>query len=607
MFIEKFSNNGIDYLRLVQSQRYTRPDGVRTVRKHIIYNIGSLSHFDDGKPDFMERLKKSFKNGNPIIPELKPYCDVQPPKETYNLELKEGDPQCIGAPKLYSHCLLEKMLEELGLTSLITRYKQKTDYQFDLLGFFRLLVFGRVLNPASKIASVRQNDDYYQPILKDPYLYNVYDTLDFVYRYRKQIISRLNSTMSKSFNRTTDIIYYDVTNFYCEIEVPDEDKVDEEGSIIQKGLRKKGVSKENRNLPIVQMGLFMDEQGCPMSVESFPGNTLDHQTVCDALNNTIDELGLPRFIFVGDRGMYRGTNTYHLLESNNGYIVSKSLAKTQKEERNWMLDSKGYTKIGDSFKYKSRIIKRNVKTESGETKAIVEKVIVYWSKKFYEKQMYENASFLKILEEIKKDPSQFRATKAKSKVLKKFFKKEYTNTDTGEIVDGNKLEAMIDEDKVNAFKELFGYYQIVTSELDRPDQEIIDIYHGLSRIENQFEIMKGTLRTRPLRVWTPEHIEAHLLICMIALILVRIIQNRIVDYKGKAPNKNWEEGLSGERIQRALNKWTVEILANDYWRFNNINDPDLKLILDAFDINIPAKLYKLGELKHLKTNIKIIQ
>ena len=174
-------------------------------------------------------------------------------------------------------------------------------------------------------------------------------------------------------------------------------------------------------------------------------------------------------------------------------------------------------------------------------------------------------------------------------------------------MDGNKLEAMIDEDKVNAFKELFGYYQIVTSELDRPDQEIIDIYHGLSRIENQFEIMKGTLRTRPLRVWTPEHIEAHLLICMIALILVRIIQNRIVDYKGKAPNKNWEEGLSGERIQRALNKWTVEILTNDYWRFNNINDPDLKLILDAFDINIPAKLYKLGELKHLKTNIKIIQ
>lgn len=607
MFIEKFSNNGIEYLRLVKSQRFTRSDGVRTVRKHIIYNIGPLSRFDDGQPDYVDRLKKSFKNGNPIIPQLQPFCEVQPPRKTYDLELIEGDPQCIGHPKIYSHCLLEKILEELGLTSFVTRYKKKTNYQFDVLGFFRLLVFGRILNPASKIASVRQNDDYYQPILKDPYVYNAYDTLDFVYRYRKQIISRINSAMQKSFHRATDIIYYDVTNFYCEIEYPDEDDVDKEGNIIQKGLRKKGVSKENRNLPIVQMGLFMDEQGYPMAIESFPGNTLDHLTVCDALKDTIDNLDLPRFIFVGDRGMYRGTNTYHLIESNNGYIVSKSLAKTQKEERDWMLDKEGYTHLGDAFKYKSRIISRRIKTEAGTKKDITEKVVVYWSKSFYDKQIHENASFLEVLERIKKDPANFRVTKSSTKKLSKFFKKEYTNTDTGEIIDGKNLETMIDEDKVNAYKELFGYYQIVTSELDKPDQEIIDIYRGLTRIEDQFEIMKGTLTTRPLRVWTPEHIEAHLLICMIALILVRIIQNRIVDYKGKNPEKNWEEGLSGKRIQNALNKWTVEILTNDYWRFNNIDDPDLKLILDAFDIKIPIKLYKLSDLKHLKTCIKIIK
>lgn len=172
-------------------------------------------------------------------------------------------------------------------------------------------------------------------------------------------------------------------------------------------------------------------------------------------------------------------------------------------------------------------------------------------------------------------------------------------------MDSSKIKMMIDEDKINRYKESFGYYQIVTSELEKSEKEIIDMYHGLTRIENQFEIMKSTLVTRPIHVRTKKHIEAHLLSCMIALIVVRIIQNKIVEYKGKSKDLNWESGLSSERIQVALNKWTVELLANDYYRFNNLDNPDLKLILDAFGIQIPTKLYKLGELRSLKSKIKI--
>ena len=86
-----------------------------------------------------------------------------------------------------------------------------------------------------------------------------------------------------------------------------------------------GVCKEERKLPIVQMGLFMDQQGIPICVETFPGNTLDHLTMIDALTNTVEQLDLPRFIFVGDRGMYRGNNTAHLINTNNGYVISKSI------------------------------------------------------------------------------------------------------------------------------------------------------------------------------------------------------------------------------------------------------------------------------------------
>ena len=141
-----------------------------------------------------------------------------------------------------------------------------------------------------------------------------------------------------------------------------------------------------------------------------------------------------------------------------------------------------------------------------------------------------------------------------------------------------------------------------------PDREVIDKYHGLSQIENQFRIMKGNLKTRPLFVRTPNHIKAHLLICMIALTVMRIIQNKIVSSgfvsSAKEKNLDWTMGLSGERIQRALNKWQVELLPGDFYKFMNTNDPDLKLILDAFDIKIQPKFYRRAELKQLKTNTK---
>lgn len=604
MFIEKFLNNGIPYLRLVESQRYTNDKGIRTVRKKSIYNIGPLRKFDDGEEDFLDRLKLSFKNGNPIIPALQPFCSSQPVREKYTIELSEGDPFCIGHPKLFSHCLIERIMEELGLIQFFNRYKQLTNYQFDLTGFFRLLIYGRILHPASKIETIRQNDAYYNPIVKDMYEYNIYDTLNFLYDYKTNIINKINKSLIHSFNRTTNIIYYDVTNFYFEIEEPDSDSIDENDNII-KGTRKAGVCKEERKLPIVQMGLFMDEQGIPISIETFPGNTLDHLTMIDALSHTVNKMDLPRFIFVGDRGMYRGNNTAYLINTNNGYIISKSIEKTSANEKAWIFDDNGYTNEGTDFKYKSRIIKRKVKVSDNKQQELVEKVVVYWSKKFYKKQMAENRSFLEFLEKLEESPESFRITRTQSKTIKKFLKKTCINDETGEVLESSQIKMNIDYEKVNKFKQSFGYYQIVTSELEMEEKQIIDTYHGLSRIENQFQIMKSDLETRPLYVRTPQHIEAHLLSCMIALVIVRIIQNKIVEHNGSSQDKHWEQGLTGERIQNALNKWTVEELSSELYRFNNLDDPDLKHILDSFQIEIPAKLYRKGELRAIKKNIKI--
>lgn len=171
-----------------------------------------------------------------------------------------------------------------------------------------------------------------------------------------------------------------MTNFFFERDLPDDDITDEDGNSIEKGLRKMGVSKENRKQPIVQMGLFLDDNGIPISIEMFPGNTLDHLTLRTAMKNTVNDLDLNRFILVSDRGVYSGTNICHVINNGNGYIVSKSIKKSTGSDRQWIVEQDGYTEESPDFKYKSKIAEVTVTDEDGKKKKIKQKVVVYWNR-----------------------------------------------------------------------------------------------------------------------------------------------------------------------------------------------------------------------------------
>lgn len=606
MFVEQIKNNGKPYLRLVHAVRKANKNGDMVSTKQVLLNIGPLDRFDDGQPDYVERLKKSFKAGTPLIPSLLPYCSTQKPAEAYRFTIREGSPDCFGHPKLFSHLLLERILEELGLQNFFSAYKGFTKISYDVYGFAKLLIFGRLLNPASKCATVRQNDDYYEPILKDFNPDNVYDTLSFIAANKDKIIRRINTNLVKKAGRAPEVIYYDVTNFYFEIENPDDDILDEEGNALKKGQRKFGVCKEERHQPIVQMGLFMDDDGIPIAIESFPGNTLDHLTLRPAMKKTVDDMGFSRFILIADRGICNYMNLLHLLDAGNGYIISKSLLKSTDKEQAWTYDDDGYVTVSPDFKYKSRIVKRTVKDEKGNSRKVEELVVVYWSRKFEERSRQENKKFLDFLQKLEEAPSSFRITALQSKALRKFMKKEYVNTKTGEAMNSSDIKGFVDFDKVAEYRKGMGYYQIVTSELKMDPREVIDKYHGLTQIEDQFRVMKGDLETRPVYVRTPEHVDAHLLTCLIALILMRIIQKKIRDTgKNTRDDVYWNVGMSGERIQTALNKWKVDALPDDLYRFMDVDDPDLALILKAFAIEIPPKLYRRAELKAIKTGARI--
>lgn len=603
MFVEQFKNNGVPYLRLVQSYRVEDSQGRKVSRKKTILNIGPLSRFDDGEPDFVQRLKDSYKEGKPIIDLLLPYIE-EPVAKKHVITFEDGDMACIGTPKLVSQILLDRLFVQLGLDKLCATLKHSLGFSYDLTGFIRLLIFGRILQPASKWETAQQNAQYFAPLADTTYPYHIYDALDVLAEYKEQFIHRMHSSICKTVGRSSTHIYYDVTNFFFEIEKPDPNE--DIGDGVQKGLRQKGVSKENRKEPIVQMGMFLDDNGIPITIETFPGNTLDQATLRPALKKSMGKLETERFVLVADRGLHSFYNLCHLVSDGQGYIVSKSIRKTPKAERQWIMMQEDYIAKGNSFKFKSRIVTRRVKDENGVVMELKEKVIVYWSERFYMREYNEHKSFLDFLERLRQNPASFRITAIQSNKLKKFFKREFVHKDTGEIIESGKLLGMLDEEKIEELTAFMGYYQIVTSEIDMPDEDVIEAYHGLTQIEDQFREMKGTLSTRPIYVSTQEHIQAHLLICMIALTMLRLIQKKIISSSQLEQSRCiWSYGMSGRRVQTALQKWQIDKLPGDVYRFNNTTDDDLKRILSAFSINIMPKLYTRGDLRKIKTEIKL--
>lgn len=563
--IECVKNNGKPYLRLAES-RYVKSIGRQ--KKFVIKNLGPLSKFDDGKPNFLKRLREKFKKGEIDFDGITYYSNL-PTKRTFELE---DDTNYIDLKKI-GFLFLQSVYNSLGISQFLNQVKSDSKIEYDLNGLVKMLVFGRILDPQSKKKTFEDRDKYLFPIVNSNDINQVYRCLDVLGENSKQIQNRMNTKIKKSsIGRTTNLTYYDVTNYYFETmygdddiyELDEENEIvkDEEGKpiIVKKGFRKKGVSKEGKKEPIVQMGLFIDNNGIPVSHKLFPGNTQDKTTFKNVLENDVDEMDLGRIVIVADNGMNTQENKYLIVDKKNGYIVSKSVKRSWKKLGSWALDNNDYTEIKNSsgevvFKHKSRIneIELVYKNDDG-TKSkmkVKEKEIIYWSKKHYEREVQQNKKFIEYLESCKENPDKL---KDKEKKSQQFIKTVDIDKETGEVIHPEKVIVFLDE-KLKKYKETMGFYSIVSSEIEEDDKELINRYHGLSRIEDSFRIIKSDLEGRPIYVWLEEHIKAHFLICFIALTIIRIIQHRILKHENKSTLNvdGWEQGITAEKIKVALN------------------------------------------------------
>ena len=457
---------------------------------------------------------------------------------------------------------------------------QARNFEYDPNAIFRLLVNERCLNPGSKKSDFDNRDWYFD---KSGFSErDVYRSLDFFAEYKDDLIARMNKHIGEMRKRNTDEVYYDTTNYYFEIDENDLDVVDETGEIIEEGLRKRGVSKEHRKSPIVSMGLLMDKEGIPIHYELFSGNTNDCQTLMPVLKKARTKYDLDRIVVVGDKGINCGENIAACILDGNGYVFSQSVKKSDEDLKKWVLADEGYAH-SDGFKCKSMQTDKTVTitNDKGKQKKVKVpvKYVAFWSVDYDKRAKMQRARVIDKASKLAASAASYEH--AKSYGAARYVKETTIDSKTGEIF---KTLIALDEELISEDEKYDGYYVIVTSETDKTEAEIIDIYRGLWRIEESFKVTKSELDSRPVRVWTPEHIEAHFLVCYVALVITRLMQ---VDFDFK---------YSSGKILSELKALQCSHLKDNVWHFD-YRTPTTDALCKNAGITLNREIMTLKEIK----------
>ncbi len=476
--------------------------------------------------------------------------------------------------KNFGYTALSKIYHELGIHTFLTNRQRHTKNEFDADTIMKLLVYSRLLRPASKKKTFEDRNWFFEKI--DYSIDDVYRCLTFLTKHKENLQYWINDKIKELYGRDTSLIYYDVTNYYFET-----DKTDD--------FKKKGVSKEHRPNPIVQMGLFMDNKGLPITYELFPGNTNDCLTYRPNFARIKKEYNLGRVITVADKGMTTGDNIWYTINTptKDGYVFSMSVRGADKELKEYVLDEKGYQWLSEEYKRKSRLYPRTIQVTAADgkklKKVIHEKQVVFYSEKYAVRARSDRATAIAKAQDLIANPGSY--TRATSYGAAKYVKNINFNEETGEILSSTQVLGL-DIEKLREEEALDGYYIIVTSEYKESDDKIIDIYRGLWRIEESFRVTKSDLEARPVFVSSKDHIEAHFLICFVSLVIARILEMK-TDHK-----------YSITKLLEALAKAECSHVQQNYYIFDCFNDI-LREIGAVSNIDYSKKLRSLGEIKKI--------
>jgi len=570
--------NGRTYLSIAKTYR---DKDTKKNRSQVIRSLG-----------YLDELEKEYED--PIAhfrAEAKRLTEEEKAENNLNLSISMDEelPKDTDGRKNYGYAAIMKIYHELLLHEHFAAKARPEKFEYNTNSIMLLLIISRILSPGSKKKAFEEKGRYFERFNFE--LADVYRALSHFSKIGDETQKFLHSQIAKKYGRDTSVVYFDVTNFYFEIDEQDD-------------LRRRGVCKEHRPNPIVQMGLALDRDGIPIRYEIFPGNKHDSEIFPSVVGEICKNYDAGRIIAVGDMGVITSSNIWYLIggkpeKPRHGYVFSYSVRKSANDFKKYVLDDSGYMnsdgrpwKEGDDYKVKSRQMAREITVtimrngkETDVKKIVQEKQVVFWGKNYAEKQKAEREAMLQKAHRFIKDPSKYKKHTGHGSA--KYI--QGIDKDTGEVDPGKILsinwELVAEEEKWD------GYYAILTSELNMPTDEIIDTYRGLWEIEETFQVAKGELEARPIYVSRADRINAHFLICFIALVIIRLLQKRT----GRI--------YTAESIIYALNRISCSHLQGNLYMFD-FRKPVTDAISKAMGIDFHKKYRRLGEIKKSLGNVK---
>ena len=569
MFVKKQKRkNGRVYLSVVQG--YRGEDG-KTKTRHV-RSLGYLDElekaYDDPVAHFEEECRRMTEEA----------ARAQAPVTVEFSAARKIDKRSEGRVELGAAVPSAYLHRDLGVWSFFERKRTSRGFSYDPCRILELLVWDRIAHPSSKRAAWEARGRF--PRKCGFTADDVYRCLTYLDENADALVSSMNASLEESRGpRDASCLYYDVTNYYFECDEED-------------GFRMRGVSKEHRPSPIVQMGLFLDSDGLPLGYELFPGNRNDMTTLLPAMSKA-GVRDLPwgeRVVVVADKGLNTSANIAACVLDGNGYIFSQSVRKATKGLKSWVLDDAGYEESASgSFKIKSRISEKAVYVagEDGKKRRVTVPVkeVAFWSRDYFERSRRERA---KVVEKSRAAVARGDLSSAAAKTSVRYAKDVPVVRETGEAASHNWV---VDEERIAADEAMDGYYCIVTSEQEMDDRDVIDAYRGLWRIEESFRVMKGHLGARPVYCSTESHIRAHFLVCYVALLAMRLMQ---LDTGRK---------YSAAQISEALAGVTGHLMDRNLYLFDYRTDLTDELA-GAVGIDLSRQVLTRGQIRSIMADVK---
>ena len=526
---------------------YTTKSGKKSTKGCIGKALGSKSELLAKDPLALEKLRVELKKRS---------APNQATERTKQLleEIPKKRPSLpyAGEPVLcYANYILKPIWNETLKLKALVRYQQsKTDIEFDAEALLWQTVVNRIVSPSSHLKHYRSQTNWLGNSLAETNLRSLYRMLSFAARIKKPILRGLNKALNQAMPRDLSVVFYDVTNTWFEtvwddehqwaMEVekqlsalPSEATPEERRQLIEKlerartsSLRMRGPSKECRKDPIVSIAMVVDRDGIPIDFRVYPGNSSEKTTMKCSIDELAKTYKITNAVVVADNGLNTNANLIRLVKENQGFLLAHSLSKAKQgsvdewlKDTGWQWDKEKERKI--------KIIPSSLVDEDGVVQTNY-RMVIGWSEKRNREDMFK-------IEMHEQGAREAIAHHAKLP-LATFGWKKYIET-------GKNKAQKINEKKLAKDKKLAGYYAYLfkdSREFDKewvelpPEEkkelsgwEIIEQYKKQAQIEECFRIMKTNFNLRPMYVYTDEHIEAQVLICALALILLRILSKKL--------------------------------------------------------------------------------